>query len=463
MAAFEFTGSVWLDPIVTWSFGVPGPDTNFTAPIETAAARARIAAAFDRWEAVVGLDFVWVPDAPGGFNLPDIRIGFANIPGAAIGITRWRDFFGFFAPGVQIALEPGIDLYPIALHEIGHAIGLDHVDDPTQIMARFAGPLNRDLGAGDIEGARLLYGPPFERRAPTAGDVDADGFADLLWQRSDPRQASVTLMKNGVPGPMVTHGNALSADWRIRDLADLDGNGSADILWRADAGQVVVWMMGGGGQLLGGGQLAVNPGPSWRLVDAADMDRDRRADLLWQGQDGQVVVWKLNGQAIAGGGALGLNPGPAWRAEALADTDGDGRADILWRNQQTGQAAVWLMDGTTIRGGGVLPHAPGQEWQLRAAADLGGDGRADLVWQSVTGQVVVWSMDGTTVLGGGVVGPNPGPSWRVVAARDLNGDGRADLLWQSAQGQVVSWLMDGLAVRGGGVLATEAAPNWVLV
>lgn len=44
----------------------------------------------------------------------------------------------------------------VILHELGHLVGLDHVNDPTQLMHDFVQLDNSQLGDGDIEGLRHL-------------------------------------------------------------------------------------------------------------------------------------------------------------------------------------------------------------------------------------------------------------------------------------------------------------------
>lgn len=78
------------------------------------------------------------------------------------------------------------DFFAVALHEIGHAIGLDHPDDPTQIMNAIIEADN--LGDGDIRGAQLLYGTdgddvalePEEGRDSDSGGGGGGGGVGLL-------------------------------------------------------------------------------------------------------------------------------------------------------------------------------------------------------------------------------------------------------------------------------------------
>ena len=124
------------------------------------------------WEAVCGIDFVEVPDSAHA----DIRIGWSfYVDGDGAGgnistTTSW--FFGDTTLAVGIVFDPAEAwtdelLYDATLHEIGHAMGIDHSDVRGAVMAGYpttpyAGQYGRDeLTPDDIAAAQALYGSPF--------------------------------------------------------------------------------------------------------------------------------------------------------------------------------------------------------------------------------------------------------------------------------------------------------------
>ena len=150
---------------ITWSADYLSNLNYNTSVFSASDFDAALMAAFDTWESVASIDFQMVASA--GDSDVDILSG--NIGGAA-GIAQYS-YTG--NPGLSTILDGaitfsssgtwsayvgagGIDFYAVALHEIGHIIGLGHVNDPSEIMNPV---ISTDvLGSGDIAGAQYLYG-----------------------------------------------------------------------------------------------------------------------------------------------------------------------------------------------------------------------------------------------------------------------------------------------------------------
>lgn len=144
-------------------------------PGGAAAIEAAIDAAFDAWSAVADITFIEVADSGDPFNAAgatgDIRIGGHAFDGASGELAH-----GYFPPanGNSAAGDihfdiaetwkfgfggAGFDIFQVAAHEIGHAIGLDHTAVPGSLMNPFYTEAFAGLQADDIAGAQFIYGP----------------------------------------------------------------------------------------------------------------------------------------------------------------------------------------------------------------------------------------------------------------------------------------------------------------
>jgi glucose/arabinose dehydrogenase len=287
-----------------------------------------------------------------------------------------------------------------------------------------------------------------------ANDLNGDGKSDILIQTAGLGVTTTTAwLMNGTT--ISAANNILTTDpaWTISHVADFNGDGKADILWRNTNGATTVWLMDGGSVLTTVGLLG--PDASWRVSHVGDFNGDGKADILWRNSNGAVTMWLMNGAVVASkAGILGADPN--WSVSHVADFNSDGKADLLWRNTN-GAVTMWLMNGTIIgSSNGLL--GPNPDWSVTHTGDFNGDGRSDLVWRNVNGAVTLWMMNGTTVSNAvGILGPDA--FWSVTNVNDFNGDGKADLLWRNSNGAVTMWIMNGGAVTtSAGLIGAD--PNW---
>ena len=78
-------------------------------------------------------------------------------------------------------------------------------------------------------------------------------------------------------------------------------------------------------------------GTAWTIAAVADFDGDGHADMLWRNSStGANPIWRSGRYATRQPVA-----DMAWTVADAGDYDGDGRADILWRNSRTGDNQIW--------------------------------------------------------------------------------------------------------------------------
>jgi glucose/arabinose dehydrogenase len=154
--------------------------------------------------------------------------------------------------------------------------------------------------------------PDLDWKIRAAADIDRDGWLDLIWQHQGNGLISVWLMTGTRrrEGVLLTPNAVPDTDWHIVGAGDLNGDGSPDLLWQHQTtGLISAWFMNGlsrvSGVLLTPGQVTDT---NWKIRAIADMNGDRRLDIIWQNQfTGVLSVWLMNGTVRSGDG-LRLDP-----------------------------------------------------------------------------------------------------------------------------------------------------------
>ncbi len=153
---------------------------QMSAKLPVAAAQSEIARALAEWAKYAKIQFVFGTSATAGQT---VSIMFAQgmhgdaYPFDPGGPVLAHTFFPDPPNPEPIAgdmhlnedqdwhIGSNIDLYTVALHEAGHALGLGHTDDPNTIMYPYY-RFGAGLSSGDIAGVQALYGSPDGVAAP---------------------------------------------------------------------------------------------------------------------------------------------------------------------------------------------------------------------------------------------------------------------------------------------------------
>ncbi len=169
---------------ITWTSDITSGLNYDTSLFDQSDFDDALQAAFDSWEEVAAVDFTYIASSS-----VDVDVMMGSLSGSTVGLASYSYYDTspldtIFDASVTMDSDENwapygggaMDFFAVALHEIGHILGLNHVNDTSEIMNPYIA--TDVLGDGDISGVQYLYGsggaeePPAED--PPAEDPPGD-------------------------------------------------------------------------------------------------------------------------------------------------------------------------------------------------------------------------------------------------------------------------------------------------
>jgi hypothetical protein len=382
---------------------------------------------------------------------------------AATGALTFRAAPNFEAPGdagtnnvydvvVQVSDGTLTDTQAIA-------VTVTNVDEPPSIVTGTAGDdrfvsqaVNETIaGLAGLDtvvfsGARLDYEISRANGAVTVRDVRAqgdgtdtltgierlqfsDGFMGLLPEElllflpgtRDLITWDSTLGSNGF-----TYFFRLNATTNIAAVADLTGDGRADLLLTQPGGGLIRWDPSQGGN----GFAVLPEAPGFSVAGIGDLVGNGADDILLRNAAGQLRVLDPASGTI--NDLFTLAQG--WSLKGVANINGSGKDDIVLQNNANGAVIAFTDKGWVD----LLTLAPGSGWEIAGLGDVVGGLADDFIFRnSNTGVTIFW--DSTAGSSGFRDFATIGQDWSLTTVSDLSGDGRDDVVLETANGLAIYW------------------------
>ena len=431
-------------------------------------------------------------------------------PGARLrygGLAAW-DALGVELPARMEAIDGGLRL---------------RVDDAGAVYPLVVDPV-LTVETWSLYGG--MYGAELGSSVATAGDVNGDGFDDVLVGEPE---AYTTLSEAGIAYLFLgsASGPSTTADWSVdgtdsgghlgqvvASAGDVNGDGYSDVAISAPD------MTDSNGSPMGtvfvfhGSATGLAPSATWThsysfgaygetLASAGDVDGDGYSDLLvgnpeynsatYGNQAGEVDLFEgsASGLASTADWTIQGNDTGKLRGKALAgvgDVNGDGYSDVAvsesgpWTFSNENSDDAWSWGRVDVFFGSAAGLDTSPDWSetgpqqgagfgvaLGGSGDFDGDGYADVLVGADTWTGNAGDEGAILIYAGSATGPASSASWTAVGpqyeaemgisvawAGDVNGDGFADAVAGS-----VEW-SNGQVHEGAALLFLGGAPTGAL-
>ena len=299
------------------------------------------------------------------------------------------------------------------------------------------------LGTGQVESELLRPSHPGDKnwRVAVTGDFNEDGRIDLVFQHGDGTLA-VWYLKGTELGStaLFSPANAGGINWRAVGAGDFNADGHTDLIFQHSDGTLAAWLLDG--VKLIRSELLSPPDAgdkNWRVVSTVQFGLPYAVSLSGGGERPEPIVTSAtgSGELTLLGNTLsyaitfsGLSS-PAVAAHVhgpgtieqtagvlmpLADVSGSFGV-VHGEIELTDAQAALLRDGLTYLDLHTGAHPTG-EIRGQITRNLKRAGQVDLVFQHTNGGVAVWFLDGIRLISVRLLPSiQAGQTWRIVAPK----------------------------------------------
>lgn len=267
-----------------------------------------------------------------------------------------------------------------------------------------------------------------DARSVAFGDVTGDGRTDVVASTD----TSLVVLAQGADGslgaPVEYAGNAAYSSTLAIGVADLDEDADQDVVVTTEDG-VQIWKQDASGELFHEWDFLP---PGARDLEVADVSGDGLADLVVNTDTGIRAYWQISGDLMSAHPTAVVGSEPATEVE-VGDVTGDGLPDVVSALGSTVEVRAQLPDHS-FAAPTVYPSGGATGWDQvngLALGDTSGDGLLDVHvttgGNQPTGRVVTRLQTPNHVLGA----PQARATYDIpetIEAADVTGDGRDDLL-----------------------------------
>ncbi len=276
---------------------------------------------------------------------------------------------------------------------VSQTVDLLYVDRVNQLQGNRPITYGSNFGAKAGQAAQLTPAWEIADTADFDTDGIADvllysaaGDEVKLWMMSNNGTIAAEQSLLGLDGQILRTRNA---DWRVIGFADIDGDRTLDIVWHnAKSDEVGFWFINADGKTVNrydylrhsDDAIYKTQDPLWQAIDVADFDGDGDADLLFRlPERNQTAIVRLQGATFVDRQDLTANADASLVIRGIGDANGDRIADIYWQTPNNTQVLVqplqfqqgrWLSENFRP----IASSAP-----LQGIGDLDLDGVDDLL------------------------------------------------------------------------------------